>query len=471
MNLREALAAPHSLEAERCVLGSLLLAPALYAEIEAQLRIDDFYLPAHREMWAAMSTVAGRGMPVDFVAVADEMKMRGSLQRLEGGEASLVALAQAVPTVENVAYYARIVREKAAARDLILLCDQIKSRTQQQQDPVPAVIDEAQQALLALAQHSNSSEVVTVASLLDEMVAIFEKRARDKITVTGVPTGITKLDNLLGGLQDGNLILIAARPGLGKTSMAVSIASRCGIEFKCPALFFSLEMMRMEIVERLFVQRSQVDSQALRRGFVDEKGWQRLHRAQRALHDAWIYIDDQAVTLREIRAKAIRWRAKHPAGKAIVVVDYLQLADAEGQRRGETRAEQVARISKGLKRLAKDLKVPIVALSQLSREIEKRGDEPKLSDLRESGSLEQDADVIVFPWRNTADEEWPGNIDEMIVGKNRNGPTGRFKVLWIKEHMLFGNLADEDDEEGGPPAPPPSAEPPQGDRRLPPEKE
>src|SRR3954464_10055881 len=424
-------APPQNLEAEKSVLGSVFIKPASFDEVATTLQVDDFFLPAHREIFESMLALDKRRQPIDVIAVADELKTKGMLPRLEGGESYLLALANSVPTAENIFHYARLVREKATLRRLIAACAEVQSSAYGDFGEFESFLDEAETKIFKVAQQNRRETYSATGELMEEVLHNLEVRTAERRAVTGVPTGFTKLDEYTAGLQRENLIIVAARPGGGKTSWAVNVAMHAALQHKIPVLIFSLEMSKYELMERMLAGEARIDSSKIKRGFLEYADWKnKIHPASGRLAAAPILIDDSsAISIMEIRAKARRFRADPryfpppetvegrpppapPLG--LIVVDYLQLARGGVSRRDDNRQQEIADISRGLKALAKDLKVPIIAISQLNREVEKREGKPRLSDLRESGSIEQDADMVLFIHR-----------EDMAAGDtpHRRGPT------------------------------------------------
>jgi replicative DNA helicase len=458
---------PHNLEAEKSVLGAIFIKPAAFDEVATNLEVDDFFLPVHREIFEAMLAIDKRRQALDIIAVADELKTRGMLARLDGGESYLLTLANAVPTAENVLHYARIVREKSTLRRLIAACAEVQSTAYGDFGEFETFLDEAETKVFKVAQQNRRETYSATGELMEEVLHNLEVRTAERKAVTGVPTGFTKLDEYTAGLQRENLIIVAARPGGGKTSWAVNVSMHAALQHNIPVLIFSLEMSKYELMERMLAGEARIDSSKIRRGFLEYADWKnKIHPASGRLAAAPILIDDSsAISIMEIRAKARRFRSdpryfpqapptadgrpgQPPLG--LIVVDYLQLArgGASG-RRDDNRQQEIADISRGLKALAKDLKLPIIAISQLNREVEKREGKPRLSDLRESGSIEQDADLVLFIHRedmvsgDTPDGGLPTATAEVIIGKHRNGGTGSVKMTFIKEYTRFENYADD----------------------------
>jgi replicative DNA helicase len=457
---------PHNLEAEKSVLGAVFIKPAAFDELATNLAVDDFFLPAHREVFEAMLTIDKRRQPLDVLAVADELKTAGLLARLDGGVAYLTDLANVVPTAENILHYARIVREKATLRRLIAACAEIQSTAYGDFGEFDSFLDESETKVFKVAQQNRRETYSATGDLMETVLHNLEVRTSERRAVTGVPTGFTKLDEITAGLQPENLIIVAARPGGGKTSWAVNVAMHAALQHKIPVLLFSLEMSKFELMERMLAGEARIDSSRIKRGFLEYADWKnKIHPASGRLAAAPILIDDSsAISIMEIRAKARRFRGDPkyfppppiatgghapPPPPGLIVVDYLQLARGNVGRRDDNRQQEIADISRGLKSLAKDLKLPIIAISQLNREVEKREGKPRLSDLRESGSIEQDADMVLFIHRDdiasgdAPDHTAPTATAEIIIGKHRNGATGAVKMTFIKEYTRFENYADD----------------------------
>jgi replicative DNA helicase len=458
---------PHNLDAERSTLGGVLIKPAAFDEMATLLSADDFFLPGHREIFEAMLEIEKRRQPIDLTLLGDELKVRGALPRLEGGEGYLMTLASSVPTAENIGHYARIVKEKATLRRLIAACAEIQSRAYGEFGNYEDFLDEAETAVFKVAQQNRRESYQAVGDMMNDVLEGIEARARDGKEITGVATGFKRFDAMTAGLQPENLIVVAARPGVGKTSWAVNVAVNAALHHQIPVLIFSLEMSKYELMERMLAGEARIDSSRMRRGMIEYTDWKnRIYPAGGRIAQAPILIDDSAApSILEMRAKARRFRSdpryfpapvvgsdgREVRRQGLIVVDYLQLARGMGGRRDDTREREIADISRGLKGLAKDLKVPIIAVSQLNRGLEKREDKrPQLSDLRESGAIEQDADVILFIHRDEMfnfDSAEKGKA-ELIIGKNRHGPTGSFSLTFIKEYTRFENFAEDGMEEG-----------------------
>ncbi len=453
---------PHNLDAERSVLGGVLVKPMAFDEMATVLTADDFFLPAHREIYVSMMELDKKRQPIDVVSLGDELKNRGFLPRLEGGAGYLLTLANSVPTAENIGHYVRLVKEKATLRRLIGACAEIQSRAYGEFGNYEEFLDEAETQIFKVAQQNRRESFQPVGDLLGEVVNELQTRSMERRQITGVPTGFNRLDEITAGLQPENLIIVAARPGVGKTTWAINVATHAALEHNIPVLIFSLEMSKFELMERMLAGEARIDSSRLRRGMIEYGDWKsHIYPAADRLTKAPILIDDSAApNILELRAKARRFRGNpkyFPAQQGnrpplgLMVIDYLQLARGLGGKREDSREREIADISRGLKGLAKDLHIPVIAVSQLNRGLERREDKrPQLSDLRESGAIEQDADMIVFIHR----EEMYGTEGaekgkaELIIGKNRHGPTENVPMTFLREFTKFTNYAAEEDPYG-----------------------
>lgn len=447
---------PHSLESERSVLGSILLKPSVYPDVAHGLTVDDFFLPVHREIFAVLTELDHRKVPIDIVALEDELKVRGVLQRLDGGHDFLIKLASEVPTSENVHSYIRMVQDKAMLRRLVAVAAAIQQKAMAAAEPADKLVEFASQVIYRVTERQiddfeNVSQFVGAAS--DDI----EQRGKRENLGAGVRTGLHEFDCRTGGIRPGEMLVIGARASLGKTALACNLARHVAVDGQGTALMFSLEMGKLELLDRFFADLAKVDTRTLRRGSLSTQDWQRVFGAIGRLNRSGLYIADQTYTLDRIRIQGRRWRARHPDRQGILVVDYLQLAsEGSGARDDGNRAQQVARISRGLKLLAKELKVPIVALSQLNRESDKENREPRLSDLRESGGIEQDADIVLLLHGQRPEEAAkkfppvaqvdPGEITA-ILAKNRGGSTGNFALGWEPQFSRFSNLSTEQEVE------------------------
>jgi replicative DNA helicase len=452
---------PHSLEAERSALGGVLVKPSAFDEMATVITADDFLLPAHREIFEAMLALDKRRAPIDVISLGDELKIRGALGRLENGQAYLIDLANSVPTAENITHYARLVQEKSTLRRLIAACAEIQSRAYGEFGDYEEFLDEAERMVFQVAQKNRRENARPIGEIIQDVLDAIDARARERKEITGVPTGFTKLDEITAGFQPENLIIVAARPGVGKTSWALNVASHAAITRQIPVFIFSLEMSKSELIERLLAGEARIDSNRMRRGKIEYSEWKHsIYPAAERIRQAPILIDDSpAVNILELRAKARRFRSDprfFPPSKegttpphGLVVIDYLQLAHGLGGRKDDSREREIAEISRGLKALAKELHIPIIAVSQLNRSVEKRDDKtPQLSDLRESGAIEQDADIILFIHREEMYKTESAERGKALlkIGKNRAGPVGEVDLTFIKEYTRFENYAAEDEE-------------------------
>ncbi len=436
---------PHNLEAERSVLGAILLHNAAFNEAAELIDSRDFYRDAHRRIFDKMVQLSERNEPIDLVTLKEELGRSGEIEQV-GGPAYIAALVDGVPRATNVQHYARIVKEKATLRNLIHAATTILGSAYAAEQEADTVLDEAERAIFAIAEDRIREGFVSMHDLAHAGLATIEKAYEDKRLITGVPTGFTELDEMTSGLQPGDLILIAARPSMGKTSLALNIAQHVATKTDKTVGVFSLEMSKEQLFLRMLAAEAGIDGHRLRTGFLRTDDWSKLSKAIGTLSEARIYIDDSAsIGVLEMRAKARRLAAEHALD--LLVIDYIQLMQGRG--RFDNRVQELASISRGLKGLAKELSIPIVTLSQLSRAPENRpGRRPQLADLRESGALEQDADVVFLIYREEmyeASEENQG-VAEIIIGKQRNGPTGTVKLAFVKERTRFENLEWRRDE-------------------------
>jgi replicative DNA helicase len=438
---------PYSEDAEQAVLSAMLMdQDAIVRAVEI---VDDsmFYAERHRRVFRAMVSITERGSVVDPLTLADELQRRGELEAA-GGKDYIGYLVDAVPTAANVEYHAEIVREKAILRTLIQVSTQVVHDAFSGMSTAVELLDQAESKIFQVSQQRKPDGFTRIKELLWPTMERIEALQRGGKTVTGVASGFNDLDELTSGFQPADLVIVAARPSMGKTALTLNIAQHAAIEDNVPVAFFSLEMSKDSLVQRMLTSEARVDSQRLRRGMLRDDDFPRLARAAGILSSAPIWIDDSpGITLLEMRSKARRLRADAAVG--LIIVDYLQLM--QGPSSAENRQQEVSMISRGLKGLAKELNVPVVALSQLSRAPEQRTGEhkkPQLSDLRESGAIEQDADVIMFLYRQ---EMYDGPVDsngnslegkaELIVGKQRNGPTGNVNLYFQKQYTRFENYS------------------------------
>jgi replicative DNA helicase len=433
--------APHNVEAESSLLGALLLsADAVGVAAELGLSADEFYKPAHQHLYEAIRALAGAGEPVDAVTVADELRRAGLLEDL-GGPSLLFDLQASTPAISNAGRYARIVQDTALLRRLIGVASEIAEIAYDEPDDVTKALDEAEHKVFQIADRRVVDSTRPLSELLQSTMSHLEETYERGNALTGVPTGFTDLDELLSGLQPSTLNIVGARPSMGKTAFALNIAAHVAQHAMQPVLFFSLEMGHLELTQRILAAEAQVDLKKVRTGDLSQADWSKIGRALHNL-DCQLYLDDNAqVSVMEIRAKARRTRSRH-GGLALVVIDYLQLMT--GHTNAENRQLEVSEISRNLKILARELDVPILALSQLSRNLESRSDKrPMLADLRESGALEQDADVVMFIYRDEVyNEDSPERgAAEVLVAKHRNGPIGTRRLVYRNQFTRFDNAA------------------------------
>ena len=433
---------PASVEAEQAVLGAMLLKPEAVTTAAEELSADDFYRETHRLIYEAMMELKDRTEPVDLVTLTEQLKKADKLAKI-GGIPALSLIANSVPTAANVHYHARIVHEKAQLRSLISAATEIAGAAYESADEVEDIMDNADKRILAVSSGKRSKDFVTLQEILLDTLEQIDARYNNKGSITGLPTGFTELDHLTAGLQKSDLILVAARPSMGKTAFTLNIAAHVVLRAREPVAFFSLEMSKEQLVQRLLCSEGRIDSQRLRVGELEEKEWGDLIDTANRLSAAPLYIDDTpSITVMELRSKARRLKAEH--GLSLIVIDYLQLMQGRASKNGDNRQQEISEISRSLKALARELNVPVIALSQLSRSVESRQvKRPMLSDLRESGSLEQDADIVMFLYREDYyDPETENkNITEVIIAKHRNGPVDTVDLTFLKQFTKFGNLS------------------------------
>jgi replicative DNA helicase len=430
---------PQNIEAEQSVLGSLLIDPEAILKVTSFLRSEDFYRETHGLIYKAIVELHERRFPADFVTLCDELDRRGQLEQV-GGPGYLTSLINAVPTSVHVQHYGRIVERTAMLRRLISAAGEISGMAYERADDEDRILDQAEQLILGVGQRRVERELVPLRALLGDYYDRIEYLYQHRGETIGVPTGFVDLDRLLGGFQPADLIIVAGRPGTGKTSLALTIADYAARRHGRCITLFSLEMPAQQVLQRLVSGGTGVESQRLRTGDINEEELARVARAMGELSETSIYIDDTpAIAPLELRAKARRLQAEHPMD--LIIVDYMQLMQAGV--RMENRVQEVSYISRQLKSLASELHVPVVACSQLSRAVESRADKrPVLSDLRESGSIEQDADVVMFIYREEmyVEDTFKPNIADIMVAKHRNGPTGQVSLRFMKEQARFANL-------------------------------
>lgn len=430
---------PQNIEAEQSVLGSMLLDRETIPAVTEILKSEDFYREDHREIFEAILDLFDKAEPIDLITVSEQLKLRGTLDAV-GGLEYLTHIATSVPTTANAKYYSRIVEEKSILRNLIKASSEIVNMGYEASEEVSYVLDKAEKSIFDILQKRNLKGFTPIKEVLIETFNRLEELYNNNGIVTGIPTGFTDLDYKLSGLQNSDLILIAARPAMGKTAFALNIAQHAAVHAKVPTAIFSLEMSKEQLVNRILSNEAMIDSHKMRIGKLEDDDWQKIARALGPLSEAPIYIDDTPGTsIMEIRAKCRRLKLEKNLG--LVVIDYLQLMQGRGK--SENRQQEISEISRSLKILAKELNVPVITLSQLSRGPESRTDHrPMLSDLRESGAIEQDADIVMFLYRDdyyNPDTE-KKNIAEVIVAKHRSGSTGTVELVWLGQYTKFANL-------------------------------
>ncbi len=435
---------PHNLEAEQSALGALMLDKDAIIKVADLVRPGDFYKNDHNLIYEAMLELYENREPIDVLSLANRLEEKGKLES-SGGSGYLASLVNAVPSASNVAHYAKVVQKKSLLRRLISAASDIVEMGFNEEDDVQKVLDDAEQRLFGVSQKYIKQDFVPIHSILEEAFNRIDELHKSDKSFRGVPTGFTDLDNVLSGLQNSDLIILAARPAVGKTTFALDIARQVGSVAKVPVGIFSLEMSSDQLVDRMIASQSGVDLWRLRTGKLQTEGegndFQRIGEAIGILSEAPIFIDDtSSANIMEMRTMARRLQAEHKLG--LIIIDYLQLMEGRS-RGGENRVQEISEISRGLKQLAKELNVPIIALSQLSRAVESRPDQmPKLSDLRESGSIEQDADIVLFLYReDRVKPDTPNkNIADVIIAKHRNGPVGKVSLYFDEASTHFKNL-------------------------------
>ncbi len=430
---------PHNIEAEQAVLGCMLLDADIIPTVTELIRSEDFYREDHREICEAILDITEKAGPVDIITVSEQLQLRGTLDQT-GGLDYLASIAGAVPTTANARHYAKIVEEKSLLRKLIKASSDIAAMSFDASDEAVYVLDKAEKSIFDILQKRSTQGFTHIKDVLLDTFNRLEELYNSKSYITGIPTGFTDLDLKTAGLQNSDLILIAARPGMGKTAMALNIAQYAAVQKHVPVAIFNLEMSKDQLVNRMLSSEVMVDSQKMRTGKLEDDDWNKIAQALAPLSEAPIYIDDTpGISVMDIRAKCRRLKLEKNLG--LVVIDYLQLMQGRG--RSENRQQEVSEISRSLKILAKELNVPVVTMSQLSRGPESRNDHrPMLSDLRESGAIEQDADIVMFLYRDdyyNAETE-KKNIAEVIIAKHRNGSTGTIELRWFGEYTKFANL-------------------------------
>ena len=430
---------PQNLEAEQSVLGGILIENQAINKVMEILTPDDFYRDGHRRIYAALIDLSERDEPADLITLTNELRKKDQLDAI-GGASYLASLIDSVPTAANIEYYARIVREKAVLRKLIETSTEIITQSYQDRGDVENFLDEAEKAIFEISERRVRPAFYSIREVVKDSLDTISRLYEKKELITGIPSGFKELDKMTAGFQPSDLVIVAGRPSMGKTAFCLNVAQYAAIERKTTIAIFSLEMSKEQLVLRMLCSQSQVEGTRLRTGFLHESDWTKLTLAAGTLYEAPIFIDDTAaLSVLELRAKARRLKAEHRLG--LLVIDYLQLM--KGRARVESRQQEISEISRSLKALAKELNIPIIAVSQLSRKTEERtGNRPQLSDLRESGAIEQDADVILFLFREeiyNRQEENQGKA-ELIIGKQRNGPIGKVDLAFIDRFTTFKDL-------------------------------
>lgn len=448
---------PQAIDVEMAVLGAMLLDKGAIAKAIEILDDSSFYKPAHQRIFAGMVALFEKSEPIDLITLVEELRRRAELDKV-GGEYYLTELTTRVTTAANVEYHAHIILEKALMRQLISSSSEVVGRAYSETEDALDLLDEAEQKIFQISEQRMKKNFISMNTAVHQTMEMLESIHGKHSGVTGVPSGFTEVDNYTGGFQNSDLIIVAGRPSQGKTALVLSLARNASILHEVPVAFFSLEMSIQQLVLRLICAEARVDAQSVRTGRLPEDEWRKLSTSIGKLYKAKIFIDDTpALTALEIRAKSRRLKVEHNVG--LIIVDYLQLM--QGPKNAQSREQEISSISRSLKALAKELNTPVIALSQLNRAVEMRGDKrPVLADLRESGAIEQDADVVLFVHRpemfgiNVDENNEPTEgMAEIIIGKQRNGPTGSARLAFIKQYARFENLTRFRDAAFLPPAP------------------
>jgi replicative DNA helicase len=433
---------PQNVEAEQSILGGILIENYAINRVMEVLEPDDFYRESHRKIYKALIDLSERNEPADSITLTNELRNNDHLDSV-GGASYIVSLIDSVPTAANIEYYVKIVKEKSILRRLIQTSTEIITQSYEDRGDVEGFLDEAERAIFDISEKRVRPSFYPIKDVVKDSFKILERLYEKKELVTGVPSGFKELDRMTAGFQPSDLIIVAGRPSMGKTSFCLNVAQYAAIQKKIPIAIFSLEMSKEQLGIRMLCSEAHVEGTKLRSGFLAESDWPRLTIAAGNLSDASIYIDDTAaLTILELRAKARRLKTEQ-GGLGMVIIDYLQLM--KGRTRVESRQQEISEISRSLKALAKELNIPVIAVSQLSRKTEERtGNRPQLSDLRESGAIEQDADLILFIYRdeiyNRAEDNPNKGKAEIIIGKQRNGPTGKVDLAFLDKFTTFKEL-------------------------------
>jgi replicative DNA helicase len=441
MALNESRLPPQNLEAEQSVLGAVLIDNQAFHKIVDVLKPEDFYRPANGKIYAAMCELVTKGEPIDVVTLTAKLRQMETYDEV-GGAVYLAELLERVPTAIHAEYHAKLVADQALKRRLVTACAEIGARGMEPGETTEELLDYAEKEIFSLTSSRRTQRITPIRDIVRSAFIELEHRFEHQGTITGIPSGFIDLDKITTGFQKSDLIIVACRPSMGKTSFALGVTRYAAVHAKAPVVFFSLEMSKEQLVTRMLAAEARVDAQKIRTGKLHDSDWQKLTRAAGALSEAKVYIDDTpALTALEMRGKARRLNSE--VGQlGLVVVDYLQIMGTP--KNAQSRENAISEISRSLKALAKELNVPVLALSQLNRSVETRQDKrPMMSDLRESGAIEQDADLIIFIHRDNIDAESMNNasVAEFIIGKHRNGPRDTVKVLWHGQFATFENLA------------------------------
>ena len=432
---------PHNEEAERCVLGAAMLSKDAMFDVIEEVKADDFYNENHKEIFNAIMDLYRDNKPVDMLTVCEELKTKKALEMV-GGRAYIAALTTGVPSTTNAGEYAKIVSEKASLRALIATAEDIMNKGYEGKDDTQDILNFAESGIFQIGQKRQKSDYTPIQDVLLRNVEIIDANSRNQGKTVGIPTGFKDLDNLTSGLHRSDLIILAARPAMGKTAFALNIAQQTATKAGASVLIFSLEMSKEQLGQRLLAIQARVEMQKLKTGSLERKDWDRLNMALDELHSSKIFIDDTpGVSIMEMRNKCRRLKAEH--GLDLVVIDYLQLMQGDG--RSDSRQQEISAISRNLKLLAREMDCPVIVLSQLSRAPELRQDHrPILSDLRESGSIEQDADIVIFLYRDdyyNPDNTEKHGICEVNLAKHRSGPTDKVELTWVERYTKFSDKA------------------------------
>ena len=429
---------PHSVESEQSILGSILLDKDAIITVTETIKPDDFYKEAHKIIYECMITLSNKGEPIDLITLTEELRKQGHLNDI-GGISYITSLSTIVPTTSNVKYYADIVKEKSVLRKLIKASNEIINLGYSGATKIEDVLEQAEKSIFDISQEKTSDDFKSINLVLMDAYDMIEKLYTNKSDVTGITNGFKDLNKKINGLQRTDLILIAARPAMGKTAFSLNLVQNAALKGDASVAVFSLEMSKEQLVQRMLSSQSSVELKKIKTGTLNDNDWPRIIDAMAVLSDAKIHIDDTpGIKISELRSKCRKLKIEK--GLDLVLIDYLQLMEGEGN--NESRQQEISKISRSLKILAKELNCPVVALSQLSRAPEQRADHrPMLSDLRESGAIEQDADIVMFLYRDEyyhADSE-SKNIGEVIIAKNRHGETGSVELVWLGEVQRFGD--------------------------------